>query len=173
MYRHRYGQQNTAATAPTANIMPSPNVTRPDSALHRNAKTPASAQASGLRTAGTRTRISAVSPEETVPTIIIVVRTPSTDIRYGETTLYETGCMPPYQARLYADPGCSATNSAQASWAAMSPPVLAKKKNQSTCSRAAAAVAIVTGCRSSRCARSRGVSGEAGGAGGVDGAVRE
>lgn len=61
--------------------MPSPNVTRPDSALHRNAKTPASEQASGLRTAGTRTRISAVSAEETVPTIIIVVRTPSSDIR--------------------------------------------------------------------------------------------
>ncbi len=54
LYRHRYGQQNTAAVAPTANIMPSPNVTRPDSALHRYAKTPAIEQASGLRTAFTR-----------------------------------------------------------------------------------------------------------------------
>ncbi|CAO0828642.1 hypothetical protein SMICM17S_04706 [Streptomyces microflavus] len=35
LYRQRWGQQKTAATAPTANIMPSPNVTRPDSALHR------------------------------------------------------------------------------------------------------------------------------------------
>ena len=36
------------------------------------------------------------------------MRTPSTDIRYGETTLYETGCMPPYQARLYAESGMPA-----------------------------------------------------------------
>ena len=35
LWRHRYGQQNTTATAPSANIMPSPNVTRPESALHR------------------------------------------------------------------------------------------------------------------------------------------
>ncbi|CAO0828629.1 hypothetical protein SMICM17S_07440 [Streptomyces microflavus] len=83
-----------------------------------------------MRTARTRTRISAVSPAETVPTIIIVERTPSNDIRYGETTLYETGCMPPYQARLYAVPGCRPKNSAQASCAAMSPPLLAKKRNR-------------------------------------------
>lgn len=53
--------------------------------------------------------------------------------------------MPPYQARLYAVPGCRPTNSAQASCAAMSPPVLAKKKNQRTWATAAAAVAMVTG----------------------------
>ena len=81
------GQQNTAATAPSANIVPSPKVTRPDIALHRNAKRAANEQASGLRTAFTRTRISAVRPAETVPAIIIVVRTPSSAIRYGETTL--------------------------------------------------------------------------------------
>lgn len=150
LYRQRYGQQNTAATAPTANIMPRPNVTRPDIALHRYAKTPAIEHAIGLRTARTLTRISAVSPAETVPTIIIVVRTPSSDIRYGDTTLYETGCIPPYQARLYAVPGCRPTNSAQASWAAMSPPLFAKKKNQRMWTTAATAVVRRTGWRTQR-----------------------
>lgn len=79
--RQRCGQQKTAATAPSANIMPRPKVTRPDRALHRKAKTPASEQASGLRTARTRTRISAVSAAETVPATIIVERTPISDIR--------------------------------------------------------------------------------------------
>ncbi len=68
-------------------------------------------------------------------------------ITYGETTLYETGCMPPYQARLYAESGCRPTNSAQASCAARSPPLLAKVKNHTTCSTAANAVATATGCR--------------------------
>ncbi len=85
--------------------MPRPKVTRPDRALQRKAKTPASEHHRGLRTALTRTRISAVRAADTVPTIIIVVRTPRTDIRYGETTLYDTGCIPPYQARLYAESG--------------------------------------------------------------------
>jgi hypothetical protein len=40
--RQRYGQQNTAATAPSANIVPSPKVTRPEIALHSSATTPAS-----------------------------------------------------------------------------------------------------------------------------------
>ncbi|CAM5703092.1 hypothetical protein STENM223S_11566 [Streptomyces tendae] len=117
LYRQRCGQQNTTATAATANIMPSPNVTRPDAALHSSAKTPASAGPTGFRTGRPRTRISASSPAETVPTIIIVERTPRTDIRYGDTTLYDTGCIPPYQARLYAVPGCRPTNSAHASCA--------------------------------------------------------
>ena len=58
--------------------------------------------------------------------------------------------MPPYQARLYAVSGCRPTNSAQASCAAMSPPLLAKKRNHRTWVTAAAAVAMVTGWRSSR-----------------------
>ncbi len=142
--RQRCGQQKTAATAPSANSMPRPKVTRPDRALQRKAKTPATAQAIGLRTARTRTRISAVSAADRVPVIIIVVRTPSTDIRYGETTLYETGCIPPYQARLYAESGCRPTNSAHASCAARSPPLLAKRKNQRTWVRAASPVATMT-----------------------------
>ena len=81
--------------------------------------------------------ISAISPADSVPAIIIVVRTPSTDIRYGETTLYETGCIPPYQARLYAEPGCRPTNSAQASWAARSPPLFAKSATHAGAAAAA------------------------------------
>lgn len=124
--------------------MPRPNVTRPDSALQRNAKTPAIEQASGLRTARTRTRISAVSAADSVPATIIVLRTPSSDIRYGDTTLYETGCIPPYQARLYAESGCRPTNSAHASCAARSPPLFAKKKNHRMWVTAASPVAAMT-----------------------------
>lgn len=61
-------------------------------------------------------------------------------MRYGDTTLYDTGCMPPYQARLYAESGCLPTNSAQASCAARSPPLFAKAKNHATCSTADRAV---------------------------------
>ncbi len=99
-WRQRWGQQNTAATAPSPNIMPSPNVTRPDTALASSPNRPASEAHSGLRTTRLRIRIIVSSPADTVPAIIIVVRTPNTDIRYGEITLYDTGCMPPYQARL-------------------------------------------------------------------------
>ncbi len=160
--RHRCGQQNTAATEPSANIVPSPKVTRPEIALHRKAKTPASEAHSGFLTA--RLRISTVvsRPAETVPAIIIVVRTPRTDIRYGDTTLYDTGCMPPYQARLYAESGCRPTNSAHASCAARSPPLFAKVKNQMMCSTPDSAVIDSAGCRSSRCrSGSRAASGRA------------
>jgi hypothetical protein len=85
------------------------------------------------------------SPAEIVPAIIIVVRTPSTDIRYGETTLYDTGCMPPYQARLYAESGCRPTNSAQASCAARSPPLFANVKNQTTWRMPERSVKPITG----------------------------
>ncbi|GHG76094.1 hypothetical protein GCM10018980_73810 [Streptomyces capoamus] len=153
LYRHRYGQQNTAATAPSANIVPSPKVTRPEIALARNAATPPSEAHSGLRTARLRIRTSVSSAADTVPAIIIVVRTPRTDIRYGDTTLYDTGCMPPYQARLYAESGCRPTNSAHASCAARSPPLFAKVKNQMMCSTPASIVTDSTGCRSIRCLR--------------------
>ncbi|CAM5560190.1 hypothetical protein SGRIM128S_01809 [Streptomyces griseomycini] len=130
--------------------MPSPNVTRPEAALHSSANTPASAAHSGLRTTRPRMRTSVSSPADTVPAIIIVVRTPRTDIRYGDTTLYDTGCMPPYQARLYAESGCRPTNSAHASCAARSPPLLANVKNQTTCRTPARPVTDSTGCRSIR-----------------------
>jgi hypothetical protein len=87
LYRHLYGQQKTTATAPSANIVPRPKVTRPETALHRNAKRPASDAHSGFFTDRLRMRIIVSRPAETVPAIIIVVRTPSTDIRYGDTTL--------------------------------------------------------------------------------------
>ncbi|CAM5360954.1 hypothetical protein STANM309S_05877 [Streptomyces tanashiensis] len=80
--------------------MPSPNVTRPEVALAISAKTPASAAHSGLRTDPAAQRTSVSRPAEIVPAIIIVVRTPRTDIRYGDTTLYDTGCMPPYQVKV-------------------------------------------------------------------------
>ncbi len=86
-YRQRYGQQNTAATAPSPNSVPRPNVTRPDTALPSSPNRPISAAGSGWRTARLRTRTSVSSPAESVPASIIVVRTPSTDIRYGDTTL--------------------------------------------------------------------------------------
>src|SRR5690349_8380500 len=98
-------------------------------------------------------RIIVSSPAETVPAIIMVVRTPSTDIRYGDTTLYDTGCIPPYQARLYAESGCRPTNSAHASCAARSPPLFAKVKNQTTCRRPARTVTEATGCRRAKALR--------------------
>ncbi len=125
--------------------MPRPKVTRPEAALHSSAKTPASAGPRGSRTARLRIRIMVSSPAESVPAIIIVVRTPSTDIRYGETTLYDTGCMPPYQARLYAESGCRPTNSAHASCAARSPPLFANVKNQTRCSTPESTVTASTG----------------------------
>src|SRR4051812_20698210 len=85
--RQRYGQQNTAATAPSANTVPRPKVTRPDTALQISARTPASAAHSGFRTDRLRMRTMVSRPADTVPAIIMVVRTPRTDIRYGDTTL--------------------------------------------------------------------------------------
>ena len=133
--------------------MPRPKVTRPEAALHSSANTPARDGHSGCRTALVRIRISVSSPAEIVPAIIIVVRTPSTDIRYGDTTLYDTGCIPPYQARLYAESGCRPTNSAHASCAARSPPLFANVKNQMTWRTPESAVARVTGCRRRRVSR--------------------
>src|SRR5438132_734761 len=127
--------------------MPRPYVTRPDAALHSSAKRPASEAHSGFFTERLRIRISVSRPAEIVPAIIIVVRTPRTDIRYGDTTLYDTGCMPPYQARLYAESGCRPTNSAQASWAARSPPLFANVKNQTMWRTPARAVMPRTGWR--------------------------
>ncbi|MGC0376673.1 hypothetical protein RKD28_004189 [Streptomyces sp. SAI-229] len=155
LWRQRYGQQKTTATAPSANMVPSPYVTRPEAALHSSANTPASAAHRGLRTDRLRISTRVSSPADTVPAIIIVVRTPRTDIRYGDTTLYDTGCIPPYQARLYAESGCRPTNSAHASCAARSPPLLANVKNQTMCSRPARAVTESTGCRSMRARTAR------------------
>ena len=85
--RRLRGQQNTAATAPSANIVPSPKVTRPDIGVAQEGEQ--RGERAGQRIAdglhphqdqrGQRGRA--------VPAIIIVVRTPSSDIRYGETTL--------------------------------------------------------------------------------------
>lgn len=130
--------------------MPRPKVTRPEAALHSSANTPARDGHTGFRTALVRIRISVSSPAEIVPAIISVVRTPSTAIRYGDTTLYETGCIPPYQARLYAEPGFRPTNSAHASCAARSPPLFANVKNQMTWRMPESAVARVAGCRRKR-----------------------
>lgn len=145
LWRQRCGQQKTTATAASANIVPRPYVTRPDTALQRNAKTPASAGHTGSLTGRLRTSTSVSRAAEIVPAIIIVVRTPSTDIRYGDTMLYDTGCIPPYQARLYAESGYRPTNSAQASCAARSPPLFANVKNQTTWSAPARPVAKRTG----------------------------
>ena len=98
--RHRAGHDHTTATAHSAKSVPSAKVTRPDAALHAKEKAPHSAGGIGLRTVPDRTRISARTVAESTPDRINVVRTPSTAIRYGEITLYETGCIPPYQARL-------------------------------------------------------------------------
>lgn len=133
--------------------MPRPKVTRPEIALHRSANTPAATGATGFRTALLRISTSMSRPAEAVPAIIIVVRTPSTAIRYGDTTLYDTGCMPPYQARLYAEPGFRPTNSAHASCAARSPPLFANVKNQMMWRTPATAVAMIAGCRTKRCRR--------------------
>ncbi len=117
--------------------MPSPKVTRPEIALAISPKTPASDAHRGFRTERLRSRTSVSRPAEMVPAIIIVVRTPRTDIRYGDTTLYDT-CL------LYTS-GWRPTNSAQASWAARSPPLLANVKNQTTWSSPARVVIDSTG----------------------------
>lgn len=77
--------------------MPRPKVTRPETALQSSPYTPAKAgsrarrsapgPAPGLGTAPLRISSSVSSAAETVPTSIIVVRTPRMCMRYGETTL--------------------------------------------------------------------------------------
>jgi hypothetical protein len=55
--------------------------------------------------------------------------------------------MPPYQERLYAEPGYFIAKFVQAYWAARSPASLARKSAHSTFSTAASRVAAATGRR--------------------------
>ena len=59
-------------------MVPSPNVTRPDTAFPVRATAPYNAGHSGCRSALLRTSSSASSAADTVPATIMVVRTPAT-----------------------------------------------------------------------------------------------
>jgi hypothetical protein len=85
--RHASGQAVTRATAASAKRTPMPKVARPEPALNASATAPHTAGTSGCLTARLRARISASRPAESVPAIIIVVRTPSWAMRYGEMML--------------------------------------------------------------------------------------
>ncbi len=70
----------------------------PEAVLQATPAAPHSAVSSGRRTPERTTSLARTSAQR-VPVTTPAVRTPSTAIRYGVSTLYEAGCIPPYQAR--------------------------------------------------------------------------
>ena len=142
----RRRRPHRARTSCRARTSPGPTGRCTGTRTPRPASTPP-----GCGPRGTRTRTSAVSAEETVPATIIVV--PDTEHRHQVRRHHAVrdrvharrtrrGCTP--------DRGGGPTNSAQASCAAMSPPLFAKKKNQRRCTAAATAVVSRTGWRRRR-----------------------
>ncbi len=128
--------------------MPSAKVTRPETTSHQRANVVHSTGSSGRLTFA-RITIMPATVAVAVPASTAVVRTPSPAMMYGDRMLYEAGCMPPYQDRLYEAEGCARMNSVHAYWAAMSPESLARKSAHRMCSTADRAVASTTGCRQS------------------------
>ena len=81
------GHAKITATAPRANSVPRPNVTRPETALQVIAAAPYNAGHRGRSMALLRTSTSASSAAESEPATIMVVRTPASAMRYGDRML--------------------------------------------------------------------------------------
>src|SRR5882757_4706948 len=96
------GNSSTVATRP--NSTPSANVTRPETMSHQRANTVHITGISGRFTPD-RSTSAAANPADRVPATTAVVRTPSAAMTYGDRMLYEAGCIPPYQDRLYEADG--------------------------------------------------------------------
>ncbi len=77
----------TASSVATPNSMPSPKVTRPETALPVSAIAPTTAGSIGRVTNRLRSSSSASRPAVSVPATTIVGRTPRKAIRYGDTAL--------------------------------------------------------------------------------------